>query len=93
MRGAFPMEVALAETQRAVQDDPLNAWMGGMHSYALGIAGRHEESIAEAERSLRLDADSFFAHWEVMRAHAWAGHHDRAIEEAPCAILLAWWRR
>ena len=63
--------------------------------------GKHEESIAEAERSLALDADSFFAHWNVMRGHAWAGHYDRAIEKAPALLrdsgrhhwvlgLLAW---
>jgi serine/threonine-protein kinase len=101
IRGGLPIEECLVEMRRALQDDPLNAWVGGMHSFALGIAGRHEESTAEAERSFALDADSFFAHWEVMRSHAWAGHHDRAIQEAPalCAAsgrhpwvigLLAW---
>jgi tetratricopeptide (TPR) repeat protein len=91
----------LEEVRRAVQDDPLNAWVGGMNSYILGIAGKHEESIAEAQRSLDLDPDSFFAHWNVMRGHAWAGHYDRAIREAPALFgasgrhhwalgLLAW---
>jgi tetratricopeptide (TPR) repeat protein len=83
IRGALGVDEALAQVRRAVQDDPLNAWVGAMHSYVLGIAGRHEESIAEAERSLGLDEDSFFAHWNVMRAYAWAGRYDRAIEEAP----------
>ncbi len=83
IRGVRPMEWAIAEVERAVHDDPLNSWVGGMHSYVLGIAGRHQESIAEAERSIGLDPDSFFAHLEVMRSHAWAGHYDRAIAEAP----------
>jgi serine/threonine-protein kinase len=101
VRGAMPTEEALAEARRAVQDDPLNAWVGGMHSYCLGIAGRSDESIAEAERSVGLDADSFFAHWNLMRAYAWSAQYDRAIREAPalCAAsgrhvwaigLLAW---
>jgi len=101
VRGAMPIDEALVEVRRAIQDDPLNAWVGGMHSQILGIAGRHEESVAEAERSLALDPDSFYAHWNVMRAHAWAGHYDRAIQEAPalCGVsgrhtwalgLLAW---
>jgi serine/threonine-protein kinase len=88
-RGALAIEVALTETRRAVQDDPLNAWVGGMHSQLLGIAGRHEESFAEAERSLALDADSFYAHWNVVRGHAWAGRHDRAIEEAPALFAVS----
>ena len=48
-----------------------------------------------------LDAESFFAHWNMMRGHAWAGNYDRAIEEAPALLgdsgrhpwalgLLAW---
>ena len=86
IRGVMPVEWAVAEVQRAVQDDPLNSWVGGMHSYVLGIAGRHEESIVEAERSVGLDADSFFAHLEVMRSNAWAGHYDRAIAEAPALL-------
>ncbi len=101
IRGVRPMEWAVAEVERAVQDDPLNSWVGGMHSYVLGIAGRHKESIAEAERSIGLDPDSFFAHLEVMRSHAWAGDYERAIAEAPALFgssgrhswalgLLAW---
>ncbi|HLQ66542.1 MAG TPA: protein kinase [Candidatus Limnocylindrales bacterium] len=87
MRGAMPDEEALMELRRAVSDDPLNAWVGSMYSYLLGIVGRHEESIAEAERSMALDAESFFAHWNMMRGHAWAGHLDRAIAEAPALLV------
>jgi tetratricopeptide (TPR) repeat protein len=97
----MPDEEAMTHLRLAVHDDPLNAWVGGMNSYILGIVGRHEESIAEAERSVGLDAESFFARWSLMRAHAWAGDHDRAIAEAPALLgdsgrhhwalgLLAW---
>jgi tetratricopeptide (TPR) repeat protein len=82
-RSAMPIEDAVAEGRRAVQDDPLNAWVGGMNAQILGIAGRHDESFAEAERSHALDADSFYAHWNLIRGHAWSGRYDRAIEEAP----------
>ncbi len=88
-RGAMSIEDAVAETNRAVHDDPLNAWVGGMHSQLLGVAGRHEESFAEAERSLALDADSYYAHWNVMRGHAWAGRFDRAILEAPALFAVS----
>ncbi|HYQ88146.1 MAG TPA: protein kinase, partial [Candidatus Binatia bacterium] len=101
LRGVMSDEVALSQLHRAVQDDPLNSWVGGMNSYLLGIAGRDEDSIVEAERSLAIDAESFFARWNVMRAHAWAGDYPRAIEEAPALLgdsgrhhwalgLLAW---
>ena len=86
-REAMTDEVAVAELRRAVQDDPLNAWVGAMLSYLLGVAGRHEDSIAEAARSVALDRDSFFARWNLMRAHAWAGHYDRAFEEATSLLM------
>jgi eukaryotic-like serine/threonine-protein kinase len=87
LRGAMPDDQGLLETRRAVQDDPLNAWVVSMYSYLLGIVGRHEESMAEAERAMGLDAESFFAHWNLMRSHAWAGQIERAIEEAPVLLM------
>ncbi|HET7498189.1 MAG TPA: protein kinase, partial [Candidatus Eisenbacteria bacterium] len=101
LRGAMADETARAELRRAVQDDPLNAWVGGMNSFVLGILGSHEEAIVEAERSLQLDPESFFAQWSLMRSHALAGHYDRVVEQAaallgesgrhPWALgLLAW---
>jgi serine/threonine-protein kinase len=100
-QGALPPDEAIAEARRAVADDPLSSWVVAMHSHVLGVTGRHEESIAQAERAMSLDAESFFAQWNLMRAHAWAGHWARAIELAPALLgssgrhqwvlgLLAW---
>jgi tetratricopeptide (TPR) repeat protein len=100
-RGAVPVTEALSETRRAMHDDPLNSWVVAMHSYVLGVGGWHEESLAEAERALGLDADSFFSQWNVVRAHAWCGDLGRAIDRAPAVLaesgrhqwvlgLLAW---
>ena len=86
VRGAMPTDEAVAEMHRAVQDDPFNAWVQGMHSFLCGIAGLHDESIAVAERAVSLDAESFFAQWNLLRAHAWAGHHDRAVQGAPALL-------
>ena len=83
VRGGVAPDLALSEGERAVKDDPLNAWVGAMYSFILGIASKHTESLAEAERSLALDPDSFLAHWNFMRAYAWGGHYDRAVHEAP----------
>jgi tetratricopeptide (TPR) repeat protein len=101
IRRAMPDEEAVAQLRRAVHDDPLNAWVAAMRSYLLGILGRNGESIAEAERALGLDTESFFARWNLMRAYAWAGNYDRAIGEGPALLgdsgrhpwalgLLAW---
>jgi serine/threonine-protein kinase len=86
MVSSFTTERALAESRQAVQDDPLNPWVIAMHSYMLSLAGHHEESLAEARRSFALDTESFFSHWNLMRALAWAGEWDRAIEMAPALL-------
>jgi eukaryotic-like serine/threonine-protein kinase len=84
--GGMSADEAVAETSRAVQDDPLNAWVGSMHSHVLGFAQRHEQSLIEAERSFAIDTESFFSHWNLMRACANAGQYDRAIEIAPAVL-------
>ena len=84
--GRFSAGRAIAETRQAAQDDPLNAWVLAMHSYMLGFAGEHAASIAEAERSFALDPESYFAHWNLMRAFAWAGDHEPAIAMAPAVL-------
>jgi tetratricopeptide (TPR) repeat protein len=78
--GAMDGEEMVADTARAVADDPLNAWVVGMHSWALAYAGRSDEAVAEAERALTLDPGSFHAHWNLLRALGFAGQFARAIE-------------
>jgi tetratricopeptide (TPR) repeat protein len=85
-RDSMSAEEALAESAQAVRDDPLNAWVNAMHSNVLGFAGRHAESMVEAEHALRLDAESFFPHWNLMRAAAWEGSYDRAIGLGPSLL-------
>ncbi|HEX7878362.1 MAG TPA: protein kinase, partial [Candidatus Eisenbacteria bacterium] len=40
IRGDMTDAEAVAESTRAVEDDPLNAWVGAMHSHILGVVGR-----------------------------------------------------
>jgi serine/threonine-protein kinase len=89
VRNSMTGDEALAEMRRALEDEPLSSWIGGMHSHLLGFVGQHEESIAEAERSFELDQDSFFAHWNIMRGNAWAGNYERAIEIAPGLLRVS----
>ncbi len=85
-RGAGSDQDWAAETQRAVDDDPLNAWVVAMHSYMLGLMGQHGATLAEAERAIELDPDSFFPQWNRMRAHAWNGDLARALALAPATL-------
>ena len=89
VRGASSIDEALNEARRSMQEDPLNSWICTMHSFILGVAGMHEESIAEGERALALEADSFFAHWNVIRSYAWAGQFDRAIKLGPGLVVVS----
>jgi serine/threonine-protein kinase len=87
-RGIYSPEKARAEMHQAIHDEPLNEWVLAMASHVLGFCGEFEESLLHAERAHQLDPDSFFAHWNLMRAKAYAGHHDDAIAMAP-KILMA----
>jgi serine/threonine protein kinase len=87
--GRMTNDEALLGSSRAAQDDPLNAWVRAMHSYLLGFAGRHAESIAEAERAIEFDDEAFFAQWNLMRAYAWDGQYERAIQVAPALLRMS----
>jgi serine/threonine-protein kinase len=78
-----------AETERAVRDDPLNEWVVAMHSHILGFMGMHADSLVEAERAFAMDRESFFAHWNLVRAHAWAGGYRHAIELMPALLRVS----
>ncbi len=87
--GMMAPDVALVEVKRGVEDDPLNAWVVAMSSHLHGMLDFHDESVAGAERAFQLDPESFFAHWNLMRAYAWAGLYDRAFETAPSLLTAA----
>jgi tetratricopeptide (TPR) repeat protein len=79
----FTGEQTRAELERAVHDDPLNGWVLAMSAHILGFMGLHVESLDQSQRAFALDRESFFAHWNVVRSHAWLGDYPRAIEMSP----------
>jgi eukaryotic-like serine/threonine-protein kinase len=76
----FTEEQTRAELERAVQDDPLNGWVLAMSAHILGFMGLHVESLEQSQRAFALDRESFFAHWNIVRSHAWLGDYQRAID-------------
>jgi tetratricopeptide (TPR) repeat protein len=88
-RGEWTADETRGETERAVRDDPLNEWVIAMHSHVLGFIGAHEESLTEAQRAFEIDRESFFAHWNLVRANAWAGDYRRAIELMPALLRVS----
>jgi tetratricopeptide (TPR) repeat protein len=87
--GVHGAEEAVAEVRCGVSNDPLNAWALGMQSLVLGLAERHEESIAAAQRAVAADDRSFFANWNMLRSLAWVGEHARAVQLAPSLYAIA----
>ncbi len=87
--GGMETDEAVAEVVRAVSDDPLNAWAVSIHSFVLGLGGRHGESIEVARRAVELDPDSFFRQWQLLRSYAWAGQDERVIEMGPELLLVS----
>ena len=87
--GDLTPEQTRAETERAVRDDPLNEWVVAMHSHILGFLGMHEDSLVEAERAFAMDHESFFAHWNLVRAYAWRGNYRRAVELMPALMRVS----
>jgi tetratricopeptide (TPR) repeat protein len=67
----------------------MNEWVIAMASHVLGFTGDNEESLVLAERAHQLDPDSFFAHWNLMRAKAYAGLYDDAIAMAPRVLMVS----
>jgi hypothetical protein len=74
--GSRPIEQSVRETRDAVADDPENPWALGMHSFLLGFAGAHEESIQVADRAFGRDSESIFVLWNRVRSRAWGGRFE-----------------
>jgi tetratricopeptide (TPR) repeat protein len=47
---------------------------------ALAMAGRSEEAIATARRSVEADPDAYIAHWALGQACSWGGRAAEAVE-------------
>jgi serine/threonine-protein kinase len=78
----------LAEVERAVILDPLNAFVAGMHANANTMAGYHEAAQFEAARAVSLDPDSFVARLLQVEVLIAAGDYAGAIVAADAALLL-----
>ena len=87
--GQITLDEAMAEMARAAADEPLNAWVAGMRSYALGFAGKLDEALAESERAAQLAPDSFFARYCVVQSLAWLGRYDEVLARTPSLLAIS----
>ncbi len=83
------MEDGVAESGRAVEADPLNAWATSMHALILSGAGRASEAERAATHALALDADSFLAHWTLQVTRYWGGDAPGSLAAAEAALMMS----
>jgi TolB-like protein/Tfp pilus assembly protein PilF len=87
IRGEF--EEGIAECRKTVALDPLNAYLAGMLSMSLTLAGRAEEGMTEARRGIEMDGESFTARWMLVQSSVAAGRFADALEAATAALPMS----
>jgi eukaryotic-like serine/threonine-protein kinase len=82
-------EGAAAESERALRDDPLNAYAATLHAMNLSRAARVPEAVAEARRATELDPHSIVAWWQLQCVSGWAGDHVGSVRAGETALALS----
>ena len=77
-RGNF--ERGIAETRRALDGDPLSAYVTMTLGVTLFTAGRVDEAIDTCRRAIQLDPESFISRWALGVSLGLAGRFDEAVD-------------
>ncbi len=77
---------AIEEFQRALAEDPDNAWILANLAAAYLQAGRIEDAEASCQRALEFDPGNWLAHYNLGSYHARQGQKDAAIDELQQAL-------
>lgn len=91
LRGLGRFEESAAEMGRAAAEDPLNATWQAIWAAHLIDAGRVDEAIAVARRSIDIESTYFLPHNMLGEASFAAGLHDEAVAAFERAHTLAPW--
>ena len=70
----------LAETERALQSDPLSAYATTLNAMTLFRIGRVSEAVQDARRAVELDPDSLLTRWVLGLTLHVQGAFDEAID-------------
>ncbi len=71
---------------RAIDENPNEAWAYWGYAYLLSALGRHNEAIAKAQRAVELAPLDFTMHIALAEQYEWAREYDNAIHE--CQSIL-----
>jgi len=86
-RGEF--EHAIAEARRALDSDPLSAYVTMTLGVSLFTAGRLDEAIAMCRRAIQLDLESFVSRWSLGIALGLAGRFTEAVSTLEAAAVMS----
>jgi serine/threonine-protein kinase len=86
-RGDF--EHAIAEARRAVDSDPLSAYVTMTLGVALFTAGRLDEAIDTCRRAIQLDPESFVSRWALGIALGLAKSFSEAVATLEAAATMS----
>jgi serine/threonine protein kinase/cytochrome c-type biogenesis protein CcmH/NrfG len=80
---------AVLEMKKAVTIDPLSSWVAGMNSMVLTGSGEHAAGIAEAQRAVELDPESFIARWAMVEVYARSKDYAKVVAAAEPALQMS----
>ena len=86
-RGEF--EQGIAEARRALDGDPLSAYVTMLLACCLCTAGRLDEAIETARRAVQQDPESFVARWVLGVSLGTAGRFEEAVSTLEAAAGMS----
>lgn len=86
-RGEF--ELGIAEARRALESDPLSAYVMTNLGCCLFTAGRLDEAIDTCRQAIQLDPDSFVARWALGVSLGLAERFDEAVSTLDAAAGMS----
>ena len=86
-RGDF--EHGIAEARRALDSDPLSAYVTMTLGVSLFTAGRLDEAIDTCRRAVQLDRESFVSRWALGIALGMAGRSSEAVSTLEAAAVMS----
>jgi len=82
-------ERGIAEARRALDSDPLSAYVTMNLGVCLFTAGRLDEAIEMCQRAIQLDPESFVARWALGIALGIAGRFEEAVSTLDAAAEMS----
>jgi serine/threonine-protein kinase len=86
-RGEY--ERGIAEARRALDTDPLSAYLMMVLTWCLCTAGRLDEAIETARRAIQQDPESFVARWALGASLSTAGRFEEAVSTLEGAVEMS----